>query len=63
MLVEPYSGAHGRSSRKRSSEISCRCRWPLAQSTFENVLDLVEEASEGLLEEIRRWRLRDDHVS
>jgi protein-tyrosine phosphatase len=30
---------------------------------FEHVLDLVEEASEGLLEDIRRRHLRDGHAS
>lgn len=30
---------------------------------FEHVLDLVEEASEGLLEDIRRWHLGDDRAS
>ena len=30
---------------------------------FEHVLDLVETASEGLLEDIRRRHLRDDRAS
>lgn len=72
MVVKPHGEADSRSSRfgvtsdttarKRSSEILCSCRAPLVLDIFENVLDLVEAASERFLEDIRR-QLQDGCAS
>lgn len=57
MVVKPHGEADS-----RNSEIWCSCRPPLVRDNFENALDLVEAASERLLEDIRR-QLQDGRAS